>query len=174
MEGDRGRLDEFALRLQEEAPANAHIYSLESVMVQPSQCDRPLGPFEIQDSEHGVADTVVLPDIATCDACLDEMRDAQDRRHGYPFINCTHCGPRYSIVEGIPYDRPNTTMRGFEMCDACRAEYEDPANRRFHAQPTACPQCGPQIALWMRMGVPSRVPGRPWPRLRAFFARARS
>jgi hydrogenase maturation protein HypF len=89
----------------------------------------------------------VSADIATCEDCLKELFDPQDRRYRYPFINCTNCGPRFTIIEGVPYDRRRTTMRDFEMCKACRAEYEDPLDRRFHAEPTACPACGPQIAL---------------------------
>jgi hydrogenase maturation protein HypF len=90
----------------------------------------------------------VLPDIATCAECLDELNDTSDRRHGYPFTNCTNCGPRFTIVRALPYDRPNSTMAGFTMCARCRAEYENPLDRRFHAQPNACPECGPQVALW--------------------------
>ncbi|TDC90452.1 carbamoyltransferase HypF [Actinomadura sp. 7K507] len=91
--------------------------------------------------------TLVSWDSATCDDCLRELRDPADRRHGYPFINCTNCGPRFTIVTDVPYDRPNTTMAGFEMCGPCAAEYEDPADRRFHAQPVCCPTCGPSLSL---------------------------
>ncbi len=104
--------------------------------------------FEIHPSEGGeLTDAQVTVDTATCDDCLREMRDPADPRYRYPFINCTNCGPRYTIVHRIPYDRPNTTMTDFEMCPLCSGEYSDPSNRRFHAQPVACPACGPQVRL---------------------------
>src|SRR5204863_2833410 len=104
--------------------------------------------FRILASERaGEPDAPVSPDTATCADCLAELFDPSDRRYRYPFINCTDCGPRFTIVRGVPYDRPLTTMAGFEMCARCRAEYDDPLDRRFHAQPNACPECGPRAWL---------------------------
>ena len=91
-------------------------------------------------------------DSATCPDCLAEVDDPADRRYGYAFTNCTNCGPRYTIVLDVPYDRPATTMAGFTMCPACQAEYDDPADRRFHAQPNACPVCGPQLTWRATIG----------------------
>jgi len=113
--------------------------------------DLPPG-FEIAASGPAGAETRIAPDAATCPACRDEIRDPAARRFGYPFTNCTHCGPRFTIIEGLPYDRAKTTMARFEMCPACRAEYADPGDRRFHAQPVACPDCGPR-AWFERDGV---------------------
>jgi transcription elongation factor Elf1 len=104
--------------------------------------------FEILASDGDAEKTAsVLPDLATCPKCLAELFDSKNRRHGYPFTNCTECGPRYSIILDIPYDRPRTTMREFELCPKCLREYTDPADRRFHAQPNACPVCGPRLSI---------------------------
>jgi hydrogenase maturation protein HypF len=117
--------------------------------------------FEIRHSDDRGAKTVlVLPDVATCADCLAEVFDPDDRRYRYPFTNCTNCGPRFSIIQALPYDRPNTTMRRFIMCPDCQAEYEDPLDRRFHAQPNACPVCGPRLALYARPPLADEAPRR--------------
>ncbi|MBI1278121.1 MAG: carbamoyltransferase HypF [Anaerolineaceae bacterium] len=135
----------FVTALREQKPPHAQINHL-SVLNLPPHGSRD---FEIHPSDHaGTKSAVILPDYAVCADCLRELFDPNDRRYLYPFINCTHCGPRYSIITGLPYDRPATTMASFEMCEDCRAEYENPLNRRFHAQPIACPKCGPQLTLW--------------------------
>lgn len=142
VEGADAELRSFLARLHRELPPHACLQSVESWWLPTAGSTR----FEILPSEGGSeATALVMPDIATCPECLRELLDPGDRRFAYPFTNCTRCGPRFSIIEGLPYDRANTTMRGFVMCDACRAEYEDPSNRRFHAQPNACPACGPRI-----------------------------
>lgn len=148
-EGARGSLESFLVRLQKEAPAHSRIYSSQHVFLD------SVGFTDFTIRESNASDTkttLVLPDIAACAECLREIFDAEDRRYLYPFTNCTHCGPRYSIIEAIPYDRQNTSMKKFFLCLACRKEYEDPLNRRFHAQPNACPVCGPQVELWDSQG----------------------
>ncbi|MDA0164882.1 carbamoyltransferase HypF [Solirubrobacter ginsenosidimutans] len=138
------QVDAFLLRLRSEAPPLASVESVSSVVV-PEEGARS---FEIRASPRGGApDAPISVDTATCDACLAELFDPLDRRYRYPFINCTDCGPRFTIVTGVPYDRPWTTMASFVMCAACQAEYDDPRDRRFHAQPNACPECGPRVTL---------------------------
>ena len=134
----------FRAELPGRLPAAADIQSVEEL---PAPKEFPAG-FEIRISAEagGARVAGILPDLATCPDCLREILDPGDRRYRYPFANCTHCGPRFSILESLPYDRANTTMRGFAMCPACEAEYRDPGNRRFHAQPNACPVCGPALA----------------------------
>jgi hydrogenase maturation protein HypF len=145
VEGPRAELEKFLLRLETEKPPLSFIQSLESSWLDPAGYTA----FEIRPSETGGNKTaLVLPDIATCPDCLHEIFDPKNRRHRYPFTNCTNCGPRFSIIESLPYDRANTSMKKFTMCPQCRAEYDDPHNRRFHAQPNACPVCGPRLELW--------------------------
>jgi hydrogenase maturation protein HypF len=149
VEGPRAELHGFLLRLEKEKPARAIIQSLEFSFLE--ACG--YAGFEIRPSDdRGQKTAFVLPDIATCADCLLELFEPNNRRYLYPFTNCTHCGPRFTIVEALPYDRPNTSMKDFLMCAECEREYHDPTNRRFHAQPNACPACGPQLQLWDRMG----------------------
>jgi hydrogenase maturation protein HypF len=144
VEGGEHVLAEFAGALQMEAPPLARIQSLAARLV-PVQGS---AGFRIAESDAaGERSTVVLPDVATCADCLADVREPGGRRQSYAFTNCTNCGPRYSIIRGLPYDRPLTTMAGFTMCPECAAEYGDPYDRRFHAQPNACPRCGPQLAV---------------------------
>ena len=151
VEGARGALEQFLLRLETERPPRSFIQSLEASWLDPVGYRQ----FEIRPSEPGGSKTaLVLPDIATCPDCLREIFEPGNRRFGYPFTNCTNCGPRFSIIEALPYDRPRTSMKGFTMCPECQAEYEDPRDRRFHAQPNACPVCGPHLELWDRHGQP--------------------
>jgi hydrogenase maturation protein HypF len=142
-EGDAESLDAFAGKLRESAPDLARV---DSVHMQPL---RPTGrrSFAIVASAARGSAAMIPPDVATCADCLRELFDPADRRYRYPFVNCTRCGPRFTIVRSVPYDRANTTMSSFAMCDDCRREYEDPADRRFHAEPTCCPACGPQLSM---------------------------
>jgi hydrogenase maturation protein HypF len=141
------RADSFLERLWSDLPPRARIQSLTVSDLEPVGYNG----FEIRESDAaGEKTAVVMPDIATCADCLREVLDPHNRRFEYPFTNCTNCGPRYSIVESIPYDRANTSMRMFEMCRACQSEYDDRRDRRFHAQPNACRDCGPQLARPIR------------------------
>jgi hydrogenase maturation protein HypF len=141
-EGPEEALDQFLLRLDRERPRSSVVLAREISVLEPAG----YSTFEIRRSDEQEEKTVsLLPDLATCPDCLRELHDPADRRYRYPFTNCTACGPRYTIILDIPYDRPRTTMRDFEMCPDCRREYTDPADRRFHAQPVACPACGPRV-----------------------------
>jgi len=144
VEGETEAVEQFERELEAKAPPLAHI---ESVTIEHHP---PLGykNFEIRQSQAQEGKyQLISPDVATCQACLGELLNPEDRRYRYPFTNCTNCGPRFTIIEGMPYDRPKTTMRSFQMCPQCQAEYDNPLDRRFHAQPNACPKCGPQVEL---------------------------
>lgn len=145
VQGDAHALEDFLSTLIDHPPPTAVIQRVNSS----SAPVRPCRGFEITDSAQPALSTPtnISPDIAVCDECLRELFDSGNRRFRYPFINCTHCGPRLTIINGVPYDRAQTTMRAFEMCPACRREYEDPTDRRFHAQPIACAECGPSVML---------------------------
>ena len=151
VEGRTAAIDELLARVAAEAPPLASVERLSRSELAPSG----ESGFSIAVSARASEPTaLVSPDTTTCDDCLAELADPADRRYRYPFINCTNCGPRFTIVRGVPYDRPLTTMAGFEMCARCLAEYEDPADRRFHAEPNACPQCGPVARLVDAGGQP--------------------
>jgi len=150
VEGPRETLERFHERIVSEHPPRAIVQGVEAAWLPPAG----FTAFEIRHSnEAGVKTALVLPDLATCPECLAEVLDPAERRHGYPFTNCTNCGPRFTILRELPYDRPNTTMLGFILCPVCRAEYQEPRDRRFHAQPIACPSCGPALELWDADGV---------------------
>ena len=150
VQGETAAVHELVEALRRDLPPPAVIDQLEVEWVP----ERPETAFVILASEPGTAVRPVVPaDLATCGACLAEIDTPGERRYRHPFTNCTHCGPRYTIVESLPYDRPRTSMKGFPMCPACTAEYQSVADRRFHAQPIACPACGPSLALWSNRGV---------------------
>ena len=149
VEGPPAAVDRFLARLPAEIPPLAAVESMRLEELPPTgQRDFAIGPS----ASRGRATALVAPDTATCEECLRELLDPADRRFRYPFINCTNCGPRFTIIREVPYDRARTTMAGFSMCERCRAEYEDPGDRRFHAQPNACPACGPAARLVDRDG----------------------
>lgn len=152
VEGAEEAIRAFARRLAMEAPAAAAIASIETTSVPCGAFDR----FEIRESAGRAQPTTrISPDLPVCDACLAELNDPANPRYQYPYITCTHCGPRYSIVRSLPYDRPRTTMADWRLCDTCRGEYESPRDRRFHAQPVACPSCGPHY--WLEGTGPSEA-----------------
>ena len=147
LEGAEESLQSFVRDLKTQAPPAASIAQIEVHNAEPVG----LSDFTIRESHHRESPTVrISPDLPVCQACLEELFNAADRRHWYPYINCTNCGPRYTVITSLPYDRPNTTMRGWPMDDYCAGQYRDPANRRFHAQPVACSECGP--AYYLRNG----------------------
>ena len=165
VEGDAGAVERFVDGLREPPP----LAVIERISTRSLSPDGHRG-FRIVGSDvSGRPRTLVTADSATCADCLRELADPADRRHGYPFVNCTNCGPRFTIVTGVPYDRPNTTMAGFAMCAACAAEYGDPADRRFHAQPVCCPACGPRVVLLDPDG--RALPGEPVETARALLRR---
>lgn len=148
-EGKEDALKNFLARLVSEIPPLAKIEKISHQYFPPSGFKQ----FEIVESDTlGEKTVLVMPDIKTCPDCLREIFDPADRRYRYPFTNCTNCGPRFTIVEDVPYDRARTSMKHFPMCPECKAEYKDPENRRFHAEPTACPVCGPRLELWEQNG----------------------
>ena len=150
--GSAAALDEFVTALKVEAPPVARIVRIE---VQATESLVDATDFRILPSGRGMRpSTQIAPDIALCTDCRNEIFDPHNRRYGYPFTNCTNCGPRFSIVEQIPYDRASTSMRLFPMCEACSREYHDPMDRRFHAQPNACPVCGPRLSWHDGEGSP--------------------
>lgn len=151
IEGDAETVAAFGDDVWRLAPPMAVVSAVSSETIAPEGFDG----FEIRESDASGDLTLVSPDIATCPECLAEVRDPSDRRHGYPFTNCTNCGPRFTIIESLPYDRPATSMRAFPMCPECGAEYADPSDRRFHAQPNACPVCGPRLFLNVTGRAPS-------------------
>jgi len=150
IQGLKNELDLFEKSLCENAPPKSKIINCKSTVIETNEL---FDKFEIRPSpEQGERSAAVTPDLDVCDDCLEELFDPANQRYLYPFINCTNCGPRYTIIQDIPYDRPKTTMSQFTMCTQCRVEYDDPANRRFHAQPNACPDCGPHLELRNKSG----------------------
>ncbi|HYV03441.1 MAG TPA: acylphosphatase, partial [Blastocatellia bacterium] len=170
VEGEAAAIEQFVEEIKWNPPPRS--------LVEAVECTTHLPPanyetFRIVESDRtGQAFVSISADIGTCQDCLRELFDPEDRRYRYPFINCTNCGPRFTIVEGVPYDRDKTTMREFTMCAACREEYENPLDRRFHAEPIACHQCGPRLSLLDSTGnalTLDREAGDPVSRARALL-----
>jgi len=158
VEGPAAGVRQFLDALSAEPPPLARVDRVSATSMMPNGG----AGFAIAASDStGRRRALISADSATCGDCLAELADPADRRFGYPFINCTNCGPRFTIITGVPYDRPLTTMAPFAMCAACAAEYHDPANRRFHAQPVCCPACGPRLRLLDAHGT--ELPGEPLP-----------
>ncbi len=157
LEGSDEALAAFRRALESDPPPLARIQRIDCREESPTG----LTGFQIRSSRGAGGGTLISPDIAPCAECLAELDDTDDRRHDYPFINCTNCGPRYSIIAGVPYDRPKTTMRAFMLCPACRTEYEDALDRRFHAQPNACAECGPKLEFVASSSREIGVSGNP-------------
>ena len=156
VEGPRQRLDGFIAGLKASPPPQAVIERVETNLLPPVG----YSSFIVEASREGNEFVLISPDICICADCLNELQNSQDRRWAYPFINCTNCGPRFTIISDIPYDRPKTTMSAFTMCPRCDEEYHNPADRRFHAQPNACPRCGPQLELASNGARPAEAPLR--------------
>ena len=156
-EGETKLLDEFVIELSENPPAASRVEEVTMKEVPLEDFDS----FEIRFSDAGAVEktTLVSPDLATCDDCARELFNPNDRRYRYPFINCTNCGPRFTIIEKLPYDRKSTSMKDFPMCERCAREYGDPLDRRFHAQPDACFECGPHISWREHEGMPGALAG---------------
>ncbi len=158
VEGARDRVRDFAARLERESPPLARIEGVVAEVIS----QQGASGFSIVESRDPGGTEVTLPvDVAPCDACLAELFDPNDRRFEYPFLNCTHCGPRLTVIKGVPYDRAATTLAGFPLCGACQREYDDPKDRRFHAQPTACPDCGPSLSF-LKSGEDLVAGARDW------------
>jgi hydrogenase maturation protein HypF len=151
VQGPCARIDEFGRRLRAQAPPLAAIDTVQVIEV---DAEHPSdSAFHIVGSRPVAgATTPIPPDVAVCDDCIAELFDPSDRRYRHPFVTCTNCGPRFTIICSLPYDRPGTTMATFAMCERCAVEYHDPADRRFHAQPIACPDCGPSLWFFSRAG----------------------
>jgi hydrogenase maturation protein HypF len=159
VEGPRQRIDGFIAGLKADPPPQAVIEKVETNLLPPVG----YSSFIVEASREGDEFVLISPDICICADCLNELRSSQDRRWAYPFINCTNCGPRFTIISDIPYDRPKTTMSAFTMCPRCDEEYHNPADRRFHAQPNACPLCGPRLELASNGTRPAEAPLRKEP-----------
>jgi len=156
VQGNTNDISKFKTRLKENPPKLSHITD---IRVEPSSVKETTGFFIDESRAIGNSRTIAPPDAALCEFCRAELEDPSNRRYAYPFINCTDCGPRFSIIQSLPYDRARTTMASFPMCGLCRAEYEDPRNRRFHAQATCCPECGPSVFFVNQKG--EKISGQP-------------